>query len=40
MSWQRKIIRTAVVFIAQTVATRLAYRMLKEAPPRKRDRVR
>lgn len=36
MTIRRKIVRTAVVFIAQTVVTKLVYRIMKDPTIRKR----
>lgn len=36
MTIRRKIVRTAVVFIAQTVVTKLVYRFMKELTTRRR----
>jgi hypothetical protein len=36
MTIRRKIVRTAVVFIAQTVVTKLVYRIMKDPTVRKR----
>lgn len=36
MTIRKKIVRTAVVFIAQTIVTKLVYRLMKDPGARKR----